>query len=54
MPDRTVSRLSERIHERAMILKEMVSGGTEDILRIVFGAKKRRSFNRADRLSDDV
>ena len=29
----------ERIHERAMILKEMVSGGTEDILRIVFGAK---------------
>ena len=24
----------ERIHERAMILKEMVSGGTEDILRM--------------------
>lgn len=29
----------ERIHERAMILKEMVNGGTKDILEIVFGAK---------------
>lgn len=29
----------ERIHDRAMILKEMVAGGTEDILKIVFGAK---------------